>query len=155
MFFPDPLAALREMMRVTKTGGSISLAVWDQSELNPFCYVITKVVDRHFDTAPPDPNVPGAFRFAKAGALAQLLLDANANRVKERVLKFHIVAPISPKDFWEMRSETSGTLREKLATLSPLQANLIDQEVQEAVRDFFPNHQMSFPAQMIVVTGTR
>lgn len=71
------------------------------------------------------------------------------------MLKFHIAAPISPKQFWEMRSETSGTLREKLATLSPAQADLIAQEAQEAVREFFPNDEMSFPAQMIIVTGTR
>ncbi len=154
MFFPDPLAALREMLRVTKTGGSIALAVWDKSELNPFSYVITNVIERHLDAAPPDSNVPGAFRFAEAGVLAQLLLEAGANEVKERVLKFHIAAPISPREFWEMRSETSGTLRERLAKLSPMQANLIAQEVQEAVREFFPNNQMCFPAQMIVVTGT-
>jgi len=154
MFFPDPLAALREMLRVTKNGGAISLAVWDKSELNPFSYVVTDVVARHFDGPLLDPKVPGAFRFAEAGALARLLRKAGASDVKERVVKFHIAAPISPKGFWEMRSETSGTLREKLSTLSPSQADLVAQEAQEAVREFFPNNQMNFPAQMIVVTGT-
>ena len=155
MFFPDPLAALREMLRVTKNGGAMALAVWDKSELNPFSYVITNVVGRYFDSPPPDPSVPGAFRFAEPGVLAGLLKDAGATEVKEQSLKFHIAAPISPKEFWEMRSETSGTLREKLAKLSPEQADLIAQEAKEAVREFFPNNQMSFPAQMIIVTGRK
>jgi SAM-dependent methyltransferase len=155
MFFPDLLAALRDMLRVTKREGAISLAVWGKSELNPFSYAITDVVARYFEATPSDPNVPGAFRFAEPGALAQLLTEAGAIDVKERMLKFHIAAPISPKQFWEMRSETSGTLREKLATLSPAQADLIAQEAQAAVREFFPNDEMSFPAQMIIVTGAK
>lgn len=154
MFFPDPLAALREMLRVTKIGRALALAVWGKSELNPFAYLVTNVVARYFDVPSDDPNVPGAFRFAEPGSLARILKDAGASNVKERLLKFHIAAPISPQAFWEMRSETSGTLREKLATLSPLQSELIAQEAQEAVREFFPNNQMSFPAQMIIVTGT-
>lgn len=156
MFFPDPLAALREMLRVTQPKGAIALAVWGESELNPFSYLITNVLARHFGAeAPADSNAPGAFRFAEPGSLARILRDAGAMDVKERVLKFHIVAPISAGEFWEMRSEISGTLREKLATLSGAQVDLIAQEVQAAVREFFPNDQMSFPAQMIIVIGKR
>jgi ubiquinone/menaquinone biosynthesis C-methylase UbiE len=155
MFFPDPLAALREMLRVTKSGGTISLAVWDKSELNPFSYRITNVVARYSDVPPAGPNVPGAFRFAEPGALARILTEAGANEVKERVLKFHIAAPISPEQFWEMRSETSGTLREKLATLPTSQTDLVAQEAQEAIREFFSNNQMSIPAQMIIVTARK
>jgi ubiquinone/menaquinone biosynthesis C-methylase UbiE len=155
MFFPNPLAALREMLRVTKGGGAVSLAVWASSELNPFSCVITNVVARYFDATTAEPKVPGAFRFAEPGALAQLLKDAGAIDVKERVLKFHIAGPVSPKQFWEMRSEMSGTLREQIGTLSPPQVNLIAQEVQQAVREFFPNDQMRFPAQMIIVTGKK
>jgi len=140
MFFPDPSAALREMLRVTKEGGAMSFAVWDKSELNPFSYAITNVVSQRFDEPPGDPNAPGAFRFAESGVLAGLLRDAGAKDVRERELTFHIAAPISAKEFWEMRSETSGTLRLKLATLSPLQAELIAQEVQQAVREFFPHN---------------
>jgi ubiquinone/menaquinone biosynthesis C-methylase UbiE len=156
MFFPDPLAGLREMLRVTKREGVLSLAVWGKSELNPFSYLITDVLARHFGAAgPADPNAPGAFRFAEPESLARILRQAGAIEVKERPLKFQIAAPISPKEFWEMRSETSGTLREKLATLSSPQQELIAQDVQQAVREFFPNDQMSFPAQMIIVSGMK
>jgi ubiquinone/menaquinone biosynthesis C-methylase UbiE len=153
MFFPDPLAAVREMLRVTKEGGAISLAVWDKSDLNPFSYAISNVVARHFDTPTSDPNAPGAFRFSESGTLAGILKEAGATDVKERTLKFHIGAPISAREFWEMRSETSGTLREKLATASLKQRDLVAQEAQAAVREFFPNNQMNFPAQMIIVSG--
>ncbi len=156
MFFPDPQAGLREMLRLTKRQGAIALAVWGKSELNPFSYLITNVIARYFDTAAPaDPNGPGAFRFAEPGSLAGILADAGAVDVKERVLKFHIAAPISPQQFWEMRSETSGTLREKLATLSPLQADSLAQEAQDAMHHFFLNDRMSIPAQMIIVTGRK
>lgn len=153
MFFPDPRAALRDMLRVTKRSGMLSLVVWSKSELNPFAYAVTDVVARYFDVPPADPNVPGAFRFAETGILASILENVGAIDVKERFLEFHIAAPISPKEFWEMRSETSGTLREKLAMVSTQQADLIAHEAQEAVRKFFPNNQMNFPAQMIIVSG--
>lgn len=156
MFFPDPLAALREMVRVTKLQGTIALVVWGKNEFNPFSYLVTEVLERYSDPpAPVDPNVPGAFRFGEPGALARILQQAGASKVKERLLEFKIAAPISPKGFWDLRSEISGTLREKLATMPTEQQDLIAQEVQAAVRRFFPNDQMSFPAQMIIVTGEK
>jgi ubiquinone/menaquinone biosynthesis C-methylase UbiE len=155
MFFPNPLAALREMLRVTKQEGTIALAVWGRSELNPFFYLITDVVARYSEAQPADPNAPGAFRFAEPGSLAGILAEAGAVEIKERVLKFDIAASITPEQFWALRSETSGTLRERLATLSPLQANSLAREAQEAVREFFPNDQMNIPAQMTIVTGRK
>ena len=156
MFFPDPLAGLREMLRVTKREGALSLAVWDKAELNPFSYLITDVLARHFGApAPADPNAPGAFRFAEHGSLDRVLSEAGAVGVSERVLKFQIAAPISPEQFWELRSETSGSLREKLATLPEQQRNLIAQESQEAVRQYFSDNQMSIPAQVIIVKGQK
>jgi SAM-dependent methyltransferase len=153
MFFPDPLAGLREMVRVTKPAGALSLAVWHKSELNPFAQVITDVVSRYVATPPADPDAPGAFRCAEPGKLASLLRNAGANDVRERVLHFQLEAPIAPGEFWEMRSEISETLREKLGKLSPAQVLSVAKEVKEAVAEFFPNNRMSFPAQMIIVTG--
>ncbi len=47
------------------------------------------------------------------------------------------------------------TLRAKLARLSPEDQARVAQEVQESVREFFPNEQMNFPAQAIIVTGEK
>jgi SAM-dependent methyltransferase len=156
MFFPDPPAALREMLRVVRPGGAVSLAVWHRSDLNPFAYVVTSVMSRYVETPPAAaPGAPDAFRFAESGSLVRVLEKAGATGVRERLLKFRIEAPISPAEFWAMRSETSDTLREKLAGLSSEERDRVAQEVQEAVREFFPDDRMSFPAQMIIVTGNR
>lgn len=155
MFFPDPVASLREMLRVTKRGGSLALAVWHKSELNPFCHVITSVIDRHINPGAVDPDAPNAFRFAEPGKLAGVMTEAGASDVKEHVVKFNLEAPISPAQFWTMRSQTSDTLREKLAKLSAGEQAQITGEVEQAVQEFFPSNQMRFPAQMIVVTGNK
>lgn len=155
MFFPDALAALREMLRVIKPGGTISLAVWDKSEANPYSHRVMEVIDRHIETVPVDADAPGAFRFAERGKLAAILTEAGAKDVSERLLQFRMEAPISFEEFWIMRSEISETLREKLKGLTPEQASRVATEVREAISEFFPNGNMSFPAELIIVTGSK
>ena len=153
MFFPDPVAAAREMLRVTKPQGRLCFAVWGKSERNPFAHLVTNVVSRYVQIPPDEPDAPGAFRFAEQGKLARVLAEAGATSVRERELRFHMEAPISVAQFWEFRSATSGTLREKLAKLPPEQVQRIGAEVQDAVREFFPGEQMRFPAEMLIVSG--
>jgi ubiquinone/menaquinone biosynthesis C-methylase UbiE len=155
MFFPDPSDALRDVLRVTRTGAAVSLAVWHRSDLNPYYYAISRVTSRYVETPPAEPSAPGAFRFAEPSALARVLEEAGAAGVRERLLRFRIEAPLTPAEFWAMRSETSGTLREKLAGLSEGERAEVAREVAESVREFFPNGRMSFPAQVIIVTGKK
>lgn len=62
---------------------------------------------------------------------------------------------MSAQEYWILRSEISETLRENIARLNAEQMFGVRKEVQEAVREFFPNGEMSFPAQMIIVTATK
>jgi hypothetical protein len=155
MFFPDPLAACKEMLRVTKPGGAIGFVVWHKSELNPFCHLVSDVISRHVPADPPDPDAPDAFRFAELGKLASILSQAGATDVSDRVLHFQMQVPISAKQFWSIRAEISETLRSKLATLSDVEKEQVAQEVYQAIHPFFPNNQMNFPTQMIIVTGKK
>ena len=155
MFFPDALAALNEMLRVIKPGGTISLVVWSKSEANPYAHAVTEVVDRHLESPPVEADALGAFRFAEPGKLAAILTDAGAISVSERFLKFRMEAPISFEEFWTMRSEISESLREKLKRLTPEQKSRVTMEVRQAVTGFFPEGKMSFPAEVIVLTGKK
>lgn len=155
MFFPDPVAGVREMLRAIKPESSVTFAVWHESRANPFAYTVTDVLARYIKTPPADPEAPGAFRFAEHGKLARVLEEAGAVRVRERMLKFSIQAPISREEFWEMRKVTSGTLREKLAAMPAEQSLRIATEVRESLAEFFPNERMRFPAQMLIVAGDK
>jgi len=155
MFFLDAVGAMREMLRVVKPGGSLTFAVWYKSDVNPFCYLVSGVMDQHVKAADADPNAPNAFRFAELGKLAGVMKEAGAIDVRDEIVSFDIEAPLSALDFWTMRSQTSDTLREKLAKLSAAEQSQIAEEVQQAVKDFFPDNRMKFPTQMLIATGRK
>ena len=155
MFFRDAVGSMREMLRVVRPGGSLTFAVWYKSEANPFCYLVSGVMEEHVKAPAPEPDAPNAFRFAEDGKLAGVMKEAGAVDVREEVVSFDLEAPLSALEFWTMRSQTSDTLREKLAKLSQAEQGQIADEVQHAVKPFFPNNQMKFPVQMLIATGRK
>ena len=155
MFFPDPVAAMRGMLRLLKPNGKLAFAVWGQSDVNPFCYLVTRVMEQHVKSPAADPDAPNAFRFAEPGKLTTVMKQAGAIDVEEGMVSFDLEAPISARQFWAMRSQTSDTLREKLEKLSADEQAEIAVEVEQAVQEFFPSNQMKFPAQLIIATGKK
>jgi ubiquinone/menaquinone biosynthesis C-methylase UbiE len=114
MFFVDPVAAVREALRVIRQDGYVSFVVWGPKEANPFFSTVSDVIDRFVEVPQEDPDTPHAFRFALAGKLAGILENADVKNVIERQLNFQIKAAISFEQFWQLRTEMSGTLREKM-----------------------------------------
>ena len=155
MFFPDPTAGLREILRVIKPGASLSFLVWAGKEVNPFFQIIIEILRKFIPVEAEDEDAPAAFRFATPGKLARLLIDAGATSVTERILNFKIEAPITPARFWELRTEMSDTFRSKLAQLEVDQVTLIREAVQRAVAVYFETGAMSFPAQAVIVSGQK
>jgi SAM-dependent methyltransferase len=154
MFFVDPVTAVREVSRVVRKDGCVAFAVWGPKEANPFFSTITDVIDQ-FLKAPEDSNAPDAFRFAVPGKLAGILEQANAQNVIERQLNFQIEAAISFEQFWQLRTEMSETLREKMARLTPAQLPTVKNAVADGARRYFVSGRMSFPAEALIVSGRK
>ena len=155
MFFPSPVDAVREMLRVLKPGRKLALAVWHFAERNPFHYSLSRVIDRFVDSPPPAPDALDAFRFATPGKLREILNEAGAIAPSERLLQFTIQAPISVEDFWALRLEMSDKLREKIATLSKEQMVEVQRQALESLREYSTDRGMSFPAEVLIVSGTK
>ena len=155
MFFADPATALRAALRLVLEDGCVAFAVWGPKEANPFFSTITDVIDRFVKIPPQDPDAPDAFRFAVPGKLAGILEQADAKNVIERQLNFQIEAAISLEQFWQLRTEMSETLREKMVRLTPAQLPTVKQAVADTARRYFASGTMSFPAEALIVSGRK
>jgi ubiquinone/menaquinone biosynthesis C-methylase UbiE len=155
MFFSDPITGVREALRVILGDGYVSFVVWGPKEANPFFSTVTDVIDRFVELPRQDPDAPDAFRFAVPGKLAGILENAGAENVIERQLNFQIEAAIAFEQFWQLRTEMSETLREKMAGLTPAQLPTIKQAAADAAQRYFVSGKMSFPAEALIVSGRK
>ena len=155
MFFVDPVTGVREALRVICENGFVSFVVWGSKEANPFFSTVTDVIDRFVEVPRQNPDAPDIFRFALPGKLAGILENAGAKNVIERQLNFQIKAAIPFEQFWQLRTEMSETLREKIAGLTLAQIPTIKQAVADAARGYFVSGTMNFPAEALIVSGRK
>jgi SAM-dependent methyltransferase len=155
MFVPSPINALREMLRVLKPGKKLALAVWHHAERNPFHYALSRVMDRYVESPPLASDALDAFRFAELGELLTILEHAGVSGPSERLLRFEIRAAIPVEEFWKLRIEMSEKLREKLTKLSDEQMFEVKRESLESLGEFSTERGMSFPAEVLMVSGSK
>jgi SAM-dependent methyltransferase len=155
MFFSSPVGGVREILRVLKPGRKFALAVWSAAERNPFFYTVGRVVERYVELPPPAPDAPDAFRFAAPGKLRDVVAEAGAADVCERLLQFHIDAAVSVEEFWTLRCEMSEKMRGVVASLSPERLAQVRSESLEALRPYSTDRGMSFPSEVLIVSGAK
>ena len=155
MFFPAPVNALREILRVLKPGKKLALAAWHFADRNPFHTSLSRVIDLYVESPPLEPDALDAFRFATPGKLLKILRAAGVENPSERVLHFKINAAISLEDFWTLRQEMSDKLREKIKTLSADTLAAVKRQTLESLREYSTENGMSFPAEVLIVSGTK
>jgi SAM-dependent methyltransferase len=155
MFFPSPVEAIREMLRVLKPGHKMALAVWPPAERNPFHYLLSRIVDRYVAPAPPEPDARDAFRFATPGKLLKILHEARVSAPTERLFQFTMRASISVEDFFALRLEVSEKLREKFSMLSPQQKIELKREALGALSQYSTGSKIRLPAEVLILSGAK
>jgi ubiquinone/menaquinone biosynthesis C-methylase UbiE len=77
-FFPDKLAALKEIRRVLKSNGSLNLTVW--SDLNPYNAAVAGALTQYV-SAQVAAGSTAPFEFGNLGVIKKLLIDAGFHAI--------------------------------------------------------------------------
>lgn len=74
MFFDDPTAAFRNLLRAASPGGELCFITWRTPDENPFMATATKAAAPLLPDAPaPDPDAPGPYSLADPGRTRGIL----------------------------------------------------------------------------------
>ena len=76
MFFDDAPAAFANLSRWLVPGGRFAFAAWGPTADNPWMTSVRDAAAEAVEIPPPDPEAPGAFRYAEADRLLTLLSGA-------------------------------------------------------------------------------
>ncbi|HEY8716748.1 MAG TPA: methyltransferase domain-containing protein [Candidatus Acidoferrum sp.] len=155
MFFPAPVDAIRELLRVLKPGKKLVFAVWSFAENNPFHHALSRVIDCYVEVPPADPDAADAFRYAQPGKLLKFLNQAGAIATSECLQHFTIEAPVSVEDYWTLRREMSEKLNEKITNLPAHLSPKVKNEMLAALREYASGPILQFPAEILLVSGIK
>jgi len=155
MFFPSPVAGVREMLRVLKPGRKLALAVWHVAARNPFHTALARVMDRFVQSPPVEPDAPDAFRFAAPGKLLKIFEEAGVDAPTERLLQCKIEAAVPLEEFLTLRLEMSEKLRDKISKLSKEQVAEARALALESLGEYSAERGLRFPAEVLLVSGRK
>jgi len=154
MFFRDPVAAFRELLRVLRPGARACFLAWGPFE-QPYWQSMMGVVHRHAGGPLLQPGGPDPFRFAAPGSLSAVLRSAGFSGVEEetRILAWTWPGPV--EEVWEQAQAVAVPFRPMLERVPAEQWPQIHEEVHAAVRQYSDGENIAFGATVVLASGKR
>ena len=154
MLIVDPEAALRETRRVLVPGGRIVLAVWDQSELNPWATLADRAMVELGYATRHDPTAPGMFALAAPGQLHELLEAAGFVEVVVESLELPR-PPLTPADEIAEELEISRAFADAYERLSGEDRRALEDQIASLGKPYAgPDGRLTLPARSLVAAAT-
>jgi SAM-dependent methyltransferase len=155
MFAPNPERAAREIGRVLRRGGRVSIAVWGPRERNPWLGLVFDAVSAQTGEPVPPPGVPGPFSLGDPARVVALLTDAGFSDVRLRELATPLSAG-SFEEWWQRTSALAGPLAKILADLPAGATQALRARLQESVRPYTTaSGAIEIPGLSLVASGVR
>jgi SAM-dependent methyltransferase len=129
-FIPNPTKAVREMRRVTRTGGVVATAMWDTTggnALNDLLFDVASMIDPN---APQERNTPGLYGTAEE--LKSLWTTAGLEEIEVRNIVFQCGFD-SFDDFWQPLTEGQGPNGVYLRSLTDDRLEALREQLQQNV----------------------
>lgn len=151
MFVPSPEKTLKEVFRILKRGKAFAAAVWGSVEKNP---IPMKVMKDYVSFPPPDPSIPGAYRFGNPGVLAGLMQETGFVDILEEELETQEIFPTG-KNYAEHYFAMSAAVRPVVAAMTEERRNEVAERLAAAAEEYRQGDRVIIPRVALVVSGKR
>ncbi len=153
MLFARPQAALREMFRVCKKGGTVACLVQGNPERMLFTSLVLKTMVKH---APElkQPGAPNIYTFAPVGVLDQALTQAGFwHVVSSRVSGVFLFE--SPEEYWRTMTEGGGRTGAMLRSLPQDKQKAVQDDVLRQAAQHASGGKIAIPYEVVMAKGLK
>ncbi len=154
MFFPDIKDSLKEMTRVLKPGGRLTITVWAAPELNPFLTLLAMTVVEKLKLPKPPFDAPGVFRYAQPGLTNELIINAGLDNVIESNIQGEAIFD-STMQYWKVFSEVAGPIVQVLNSAPQEVVEDVKETVLSKAESFVKDGKMRVNWEAIITTGMK
>ncbi|MCI0415085.1 methyltransferase domain-containing protein [bacterium] len=151
MFVSAPCNTLREVLRVLKAGAWFSASVWARQEKNPLPRTI---LERYYDLPPGNTETPGPYRFARSGALAQMLEETGFQEPTEKEVLVNEVF-LTGRQYVEHLLEASALWGSLLLKLDAGKLKEATEALVSAAEEFRAGTEIHIPRCAFIVSARK
>jgi ubiquinone/menaquinone biosynthesis C-methylase UbiE len=154
MFFQDLPRALREIRRVLKPEGRVSLLAWGAMQ-QPYFETTLGTILRLLPEVTMPPSGTKMFQFGQPNTLSAALRDAGFERVEEATSQVPWNWPGTAEDLWEWFQEVTIPFKPLFEAIPTGRRGEVNAEVQAALSRYYNNNQVRFAASIVLASAIR
>ncbi|HKH62862.1 MAG TPA: class I SAM-dependent methyltransferase [Flavitalea sp.] len=154
MFFPDMLLAAKEMVRVLKPGGKIATSVWNVPEKNFWITAIMDAINKNMELPAPVPGVPGMFRCAEDGFMADLFSEAGLKNILVKEVRGKLNCETA-QVYWDVMTEVAAPVVASLSNADSATKDKIKRRVFQAVNQRYRGGNIMIDSSALVISGEK
>jgi len=154
MFFPDLLAAAKEMLRVLKPEGKMAASVWNIPEKNFWVTATMDTIRKNMDLPPNPSGAPGMFRCSKPGMLVDICKEAGFKNTSETEINGKLNAD-SADNYWEFITEVGAPIVAALSKAGEPVKVKIKREVFDLLSQRFGKTDIVIDSSSLVIYGEK
>ena len=152
MFFPDPVAGVREARRVLRPAGRFAALVWSVPERVPWFWVLGRELARHFPER--HDSIFVAARLGGIGLLERVLVESGLRDVSATTVTVEMEFP-SFEAYWSCVESGAIRIGQMLAELPRDAAADVLDRVRAAMTAFRAGDRLVLPTEAVVASGSR